>query len=209
MTRTEPKTGNVKATRDDWLAAARDLLVQGGVSSVKILTLSQRLNVSRSSFYWYFQDRPDLLNALLTAWEVRNTQTIVDACARDARTITEGVCNFFRCFVDPASFDQGLDFGVRAWSRQDSAVHARIEAADAARLDAIEAMFTRHGYAPDEANARARILYFMQLGYHALDMTEPMQTRLARVEAYQLGFTGAEADPQAVADFRAFAMRFA
>lgn len=203
------KLGNIKATRDDWLNAARDLLVQGGVSQVKILTLSQMLKVSRSSFYWYFEDRTDLQNALLDGWEQRNTQTIVDACDKSQSSITEGACNFFRCFIDPASFDQGLDFAIRGWSRHDDNVAARIHAADEARLTAIQRMFERHGYAPKDANARARILYYMQLGYHALDVAEPMDVRMDRVEAYLLGFTGQDADPRALQHFREFAMQYA
>jgi AcrR family transcriptional regulator len=37
------------------------------------VALGARLGVSRSSFYWYFESRQDLLDALLDAWEVRNT----------------------------------------------------------------------------------------------------------------------------------------
>ena len=70
----------------------------------------------------------------------------------------------------------------------------RIDAADAARIAAVTAMFARYGYDAYEADTRARILYFMQLGYHALDQTEPMETRLSRTEGYLRGFTGAEPD---------------
>ena len=47
--------GNSKVTRDEWLQAARDILVTKGASDVKVLTLSKRLGVARSSFYWYFE----------------------------------------------------------------------------------------------------------------------------------------------------------
>jgi hypothetical protein len=79
-----------------------------------------------------------------------------------------------------------------------SALRARVDAADAARIEAVTAMFARHGYAPAEADARARILYFMQLGYHALDVREPIDTRLSRVAPYLKGFTGVEPDTDAV-----------
>jgi hypothetical protein len=100
------------------------------------------------------------------------------------------VCNFFRCFVQPDIFDQGLDFAVREWSRRDVSVRARIDAADQARLVAVTRMFERHEYAPEDAEVRARILYFMQLGYHALDVAEPMAERASRVRGYLTGFTG-------------------
>ncbi|WP_425039510.1 TetR/AcrR family transcriptional regulator [Primorskyibacter sp. S187A] len=196
-----PLAGHTKVTREDWLAMARDTLVHDGADQVKILTLAQRMGVSRSSFYWYFRNRTDLLHALLDEWEARNTARITAHCARPAATITEAVCNFFRCFVDPASFDQGLDFAVREWTRRDEALRARVDAADAARIKAVTEMFIRHGYDPEEADARARILYFMQLGYHALDVREPMDLRLSRVGPYLKGFTGQEPCADALAAF--------
>ena len=201
-----PLVGHIKVTREDWLNMARDALVTGGVGEVKVLTLATRLEVSRSSFYGYFKSRKDLLQALLEDWERRNTRTIVDHCQMPARNITEGLCNFFRCFVDPALFDRGLDFAVREWSRRDMGVRKRIDAADATRLEAVIGLFARHGYAPVEADARARILYFMQLGYHALEVHEPMDLRMSRIEPYILGFSGRPADPEAVAAFRDFAL---
>lgn len=199
--------GQTKATRADWLNAARDILVSEGVGEVKILTLSHRLSVSRSSFYWYFENRQDLLDHLLDEWEARNTRSILDRTRQSAGSINAALCNFFQCFVDPRLFDSGLDFAVREWARRDRTVRKRIDAADHARLEAIQAMFARHGYASDEADTRARILYFMQLGYHALDVYEPMEERLKRVAGYLHGFTGVEPRPDEIAEFRAFTER--
>ncbi|MEL7131482.1 MAG: TetR/AcrR family transcriptional regulator [Pseudomonadota bacterium] len=201
--------GNSKVTREEWLLAARDTLVSKGASDVKILALSNQLGVSRSSFYWYFENRADLLNALLQEWEARNTQCIVEKCALDAESIAQSVCHFFECFIDPKLFDQGLDFAVREWSRRDRSIRAKIDEADRIRLEAVTVFFERHGYDTEEADARARILYFMQLGYHALDIKESFEMRMSRLDAYLLGFTGKKADPALVAGFRrlAFAVR--
>jgi len=109
----DPLVGHVKVTRDDWINVARYILVNEGISQVKVLTISERLEVSRSSFYWYFESRTDLLNALLDDWEKRNTATIIKYCDMEAATIGIAICSFFRCFVDPHLFDRGLDFAVR------------------------------------------------------------------------------------------------
>jgi AcrR family transcriptional regulator len=203
----DPLVGHIKVTREDWLNVARDVLVSDGVAEVKVLALGTRLEVSRSSFYGYFKSRKHLLDELLDDWENRNTRTIIDMVRAPAVSITEGVCNFFRCFIDPDLFDRGLDFAIREWSRRDGAVRQRIDAADAARLKAVGAMFERFGYSETDADARARILYFMQLGYHALELREPMDARMARLEGYLRGFTGIEPDDEIVADFRAFVQR--
>lgn len=186
----EPLVGHIKVTREDWLNVARDILVSDGVGEVKVLAIGDRLGVSRSSFYWYFKSRKDLLDALIADWETRNTAAIIAHCQLKSATITEAVCNFFRCFFDADHFDQGLDFAVREWSRRDGKVRKRIDLADNARIAAIDEMYQRHGYSVYDADIRARILYFMQLGYHALDQTEPFDERLKRTEGYLLAFTG-------------------
>ena len=200
----DPLVGHVKVTRDDWLNIARDVLVSDGVAEVKILTLADRLQVSRSSFYWYFENRADLLNALLEEWAARNTAKIVTHCQLPAANMTEALCNFFRCFIDPELFDQGLDFAVREWARRDDGLRKQVDAADATRLDAIIAMFGRFDYGEKEADARARILYFMQLGYHALEVRETMDTRMSRLEPYIEGFSGRKVDADALASFLEF-----
>lgn len=210
LTRDDPDTppliGNVKVTRADWLNLARDVLVNDGVGELKILSLASRLKVSRSSFYWYFKNRGELLSALLEEWESRNSQSIIRHCEMEAADVTEAACNFFRCFVDDSLFDTRLDFAVREWARRDPKVRTRIDAADKARLNAIMDMYVRMGYAAPEADARARVLYFMQLGYHALDVRETMQTRVRRVPAFLECFTGVEPSEAAVREFTQFAM---
>lgn len=199
--------GHIKVTRDDWLEAAQAALIRDGVDTVKVLALATQLDVSRSSFYWYFKNRDELLADLLDHWEERNTRSIGRQCAFDAGCINEAACNFFRCFIDPALFDRGLDFAVRAWARQDADVRLRIDAADATRLKALEAMFMRHGCDETEADWRARMIYFMQLGYHALEVQETMEVRMARLPGYLEGFTGRVPSQAVLDDFTAFARR--
>lgn len=202
----DPLAGNIKVTREDWLNLARDVLVHEGAGELRVMTLAGKLSVSRSSFYWYFKNRKDLLAALLDDWDARNTRSIIDQCALPARNINEAVSNFFRCFVSDDLFDPRLDFAVREWSRRDPAVRARIDAADQERLKAVIALFVRHGYPEQEADARARIVYFMQIGYHALELRESIEERLGRAEEFLRAFTGVKPDKETLETFRDYAI---
>ncbi|MEM9969929.1 MAG: TetR/AcrR family transcriptional regulator [Pseudomonadota bacterium] len=197
-----PLTGNVKVTRADWLNAALATLKSDGVERVKVLALADLLGVSRSSFYWYFRDRDDLLKALLTHWEDTNTAALIGQAEATARTVTGACCNVFRCFVNPVLFDIALDFTVRDWARRDAAVRAALEASDARRLDALQAMFARYGYGETDALVRARTLYYMQIGYIDADLREPMAERLRLNPYYITTFTGRDADARDLAAFR-------
>lgn len=184
--------GNVKATRENWLEAALEILISDGVESVRILTLGRRLGVSRSSFYWYFESRQDLLDQLLQQWRNKNTRFIVERALRPASSITQGVLNVFECWVDERLFNPRLDFAIRAWARHSPDVRAIIDDADNERLEAIRQMYLRQGYHEPDAFVRARVLYFMQIGYYSLEIVEPMKNRLSLVPAYLRGFTGRE-----------------
>ncbi|WP_147125321.1 TetR/AcrR family transcriptional regulator [Shimia ponticola] len=202
----EPLVGNVKATRADWLNHARNILITDGEKQVKILTLANRLGVSRSSFYWYFKSREDLLDALLSDWADTNPGAMVRQASLPARSIHAAICNFFHCVVNPALFDTALDFAVRDWARRAPHVRARLDQADHSVISALRDMFARHGYADPEAITRARVLFYMQLGYHSAEVSEPMVDRIAQLGPYLQAFSGTDPDAQVVADFTAYAL---
>ncbi|MEM9577559.1 MAG: TetR/AcrR family transcriptional regulator [Pseudomonadota bacterium] len=197
--------GNIKATREDWLALAKEVLVRDGIEGVKIKPLGETLNVSRSSFYWYFNSRQDLLDALLEHWQATNTKSLVEMAGRPARTITEAVGNVFRCVINPALFDPRLDFAIRDWARRSEAVHRVLRASEEERLTALEQMFARFDYPALEVITRARILYYMQIGYDDAQLNEPMETRNRLMPAYLVGFTGQTPTKDEIAALRDYA----
>ena len=199
-TRQKP-AGNVKVTREDWLNIALQVLISDGVQSVRVLPLANRLDVSRSSFYWYFKSRQDLLDHLLAYWEEKNTRNLIEHCELPTSSITEGALNITECWVVDELFDPLLDFAVREWSRRDANVRKVLDKADDARIEAIRQVFLRHGYEPVEAFIRARVFYFTQIGYYALDLKEPIADRLSYLHAYMKTATGCEAEPHLLEAF--------
>ncbi|TPN57977.1 TetR/AcrR family transcriptional regulator [Mesorhizobium sp. B1-1-4] len=194
-------TGNIKVTREDWLKLALETLISDGVESVRVQTLGQKLDVSRSSFYWYFKSRQDLLDQLLDYWRQTNTRFIVERAARPSATVIRGVMSIFECWVDEKLFDPQLDFAIRAWARRSPVIRRALDEADEERVNAIRDMFRRHGYDEEDAFVRARVLYFMQIGYYSLELDEPMSSRLPHVASYLRSFTGQEPTAQDVEDF--------
>ena len=200
----EPLVGNVKVTREDWLNVAMDVLITDGVEQVKVLALAERMHVSRSSFYWYFKSRQDLLDALLKTWEQTNTAAMVARAEASADTITAAVLNVFHCIANPALFNTALDFAVRDWARRSGKVRSLLDRSDARRVEALTKMFARYGCPDLEAMTRAKVLYYMQLGY---DMAEPNESHAHRLQMtpyYLKVFTGVEPSDEELADFAAF-----
>ena len=203
-----PLVGNIKVTRQDWLNVALDVLVSDGVERVKVLTLADRMQVSRSSFYWYFKSRQALLDALLEQWQAKNTAGMVAQAQQPAQPITEAVLNVQRCVVNTRLFDTALDFAVRDWSRRSDKVRDILDRSDARRVDAIRDMFMRHGFGETEALTRARVLYYMELGYDMAQLGETPAQRLALVPHYLFVFTGQHAPSGEIDAFATYARHY-
>jgi AcrR family transcriptional regulator len=200
----EPLVGNVKVTREDWLNVALDVMISEGIDQVKVLVLGERLGVSRSSFYWYFKTRQDLLDALLDRLHKANTAAMVERAGAPAPSITAAVCNVFHCAVNTSLFDTDADFALRDWARRSGAVRHVQDMADEKRLGALTAMFARYDYDADEAFTRARVLYYMQIGYNTAELHEPMAERLRLIPFYLKAFTGREPGQKEIDDFHAY-----
>ena len=203
MTQTADMATGWRGSREGWLEAAYDALVREGIDAVKILPLATRLQLSRTSFYWFFANRGALLEALAERWEERTTAPLVAAAASYAETETEAMLNVIACFLQPGAFDVRLEFAVRSWALGDPAVMARLRAADTQRLAALSAMLESWGHAPEDADVRARTIYLTQIGYISMQTEESLATRIASVPAYVEIFTGRCPEERELARFRA------
>lgn len=192
-----------KGSRDAWLDAAFALLLESGVDSVKVLPLAKRLNVSRTSFYWFFKDREALLHALIERWREKNTPGLVHQTGAYAESIAEAILNVFDCWLNAGLFDSQLEFAIRSWALQSDEVSREIEAADETRIEALTRMFVEHGYDPLAANVRGRTIYLTQIGYISMNTQEALETRMRRIPAYVEIFTGQAPQPHELRRFYA------
>lgn len=173
-----------------WLQAAHDALLESGVEAVKILPLAKRLRLSRTSFYWFFKDREELLAALLERWRDKNTGNLVRQSEAYAESIAEAMLNVFDCWFDDDLFDSRFEFAMRSWALQSDEILAEVREADQQRMDALRAMFERFGRDALSADVRARTTYLIQIGYISMQTKEDIAVRMARIPQYVEIFTG-------------------
>ncbi|MBS0573388.1 MAG: TetR/AcrR family transcriptional regulator [Proteobacteria bacterium] len=179
-----------RGSKELWLDAAFDSLIDSGIEAVRIQTLAQKLRLSRTSFYWFFQDREELLAAVLERWRSKNTGNLVRQAQAYAENIVEAALNVFDCWHDAALFDSRCEYAVRAWALRSPEVAVEVAEADAVRIEALKAMFRRFGHDEMPADVRARTLYLTQIGYISMRTEEGEAQRMLRVPDYVRIFTG-------------------
>ncbi|MBN9071207.1 MAG: TetR/AcrR family transcriptional regulator [Rhizobiales bacterium] len=173
-----------------WLEAACEALLESGVEAVKILPLAKRLGLSRTSFYWFFKDREELLSALVARWRDKNTGNLVRQTEAYAESLTEAMLNVFDCWLNTDLFDSQFEFAVRSWALQAPEILAEVRKADQTRIEALTRMFIRFGYEETVADVHARATYMVQIGYISMQSAEDIAVRMKRIPEYIAIYTG-------------------
>ncbi|MCP8937637.1 TetR/AcrR family transcriptional regulator [Alsobacter sp. SYSU M60028] len=183
--------------RADWIAAARATLIEQGVAAVKVDALARRLGVTRGSFYWHFKSRDALLSALREEWRRSTVAPFAEALESDRDRPAVQLLRFCRVWLDEKRYDPRFDAALRDWARSAPEVDRLVRAADDERLDMLRGLFARLGYEAREAEARARILYYHQVGHYALHIVEPAALRRELLPHYFRVLAGFPIPPDA------------
>ena len=187
--------------RADWLRAAMLCLMEDGINAVQITRLSTSIGASRGSFYWHFKSRQELLDGMLNEWLAVNGQRLKQILDQ-ADSLDCGIMSFFAIWTNPDNFNSPLEQAVRDWARLDDRVLELVRGEDTKRIAIIAALFQRFNYLPQEALVRARVLYFAQVGYFAMNPDEVMEERMSMLDDYFFAFTGKVLDPTVGSSFR-------
>ena len=181
---TKSITPRQRGSKELWLDAAYDLLISSGIDAVKVMPLAKTLNLTRTGFYWYFEDIAELHNAMIQRWEDKNTVHLLARCKAEAGNICEALFNLMDCWLDKDLFDARLDLAIRNWARVDANLQRRLDAADMLRIAGVTDMFLRFGYSNEQSEVRGLTVIYTQIGYISMRVTENPKERLARVQHY-------------------------
>ena len=178
--------------REGWIGGARKLLIKNGISNVKIEPLAKKLKVTTGSFYWHFKGRQDLHDALLQDWADTNTaplQEAVDAAGPDPR---QQYMTFFGAWVLERDYDPAYDGAIRDWARTSKKVANKLREIDDDRIALLTRIMNNFGYEGTAAEIRARVTYYHQVGYFAMNVMETSERRLALAPFYAEVLTGSD-----------------
>ena len=178
------KSRQVQLGKQDWLRVAKTMLIKNGIAEVKIERIAAKLKVTIGSFYWHFSGRPALYDAIIEDWLATNTKPLEDAVKNAGHDPRHQYLAFFGVWVLERNFDPNYDNAIRMWSRISPQIAAVVTKVEAARIEILFGIYQRFGFKADEAQMRARVTYYHQVGYYALNIHEATEQRLALAPDY-------------------------
>jgi AcrR family transcriptional regulator len=181
--------------REDWLITARKLLIAEGFNAVRVERLAKVLGVTRGGFYWRFKKLGELQQALVEDWRRSNSRSLL-AATRGPGGLSRRFDRVVQVWLHELDYDHAWDTAMREWGRADPVVANVVHEVDDERLAALQAMFAEAGLPNDAALVRARVLYYHQVGYYAMDVRESMARRRALLPLYKAALSGL--DPEAL-----------
>lgn len=167
-----------RLTRQDWIDAAFDLLIEGGIGSVSIDQLAGRLGITRGSFYHHFSGREDMLQAVLDYWAEGWTYKVREQISNLGLDPATTLLALMRTIRKTGA--SALDAPFRAWALHDPMARKVVKEVDEARLAFIRSQFLVLGFNGIDAENRARLLLNYEMAAPAMyaEMTEEECDRL-------------------------------
>ena len=161
-----------RLSRDDWLDQDFWAVVAGGFENVKVLTIAEKLKVTRGSFYWHFSDHADLIRSLLLRWKLQ--QTALDQKldsqrsgnpVKDLEDVVDAAFSQAGATLENLRFEQAL----RSLSHQNSEAAQMLVEIDTERMKLFESKFMAIVKDVKKARDLSALLYLAIVGsYQAL-----------------------------------------
>jgi AcrR family transcriptional regulator len=169
------KKKSTRLSREDWLAAALEVLYGEGVGKVSIVRIARDLGVTSGSFYWHFKDRNDLLQGLLGFWVRSQTATIFEKVEQFEGTPSD---RLFKLMEMLTLGEEGrYEVAVRAWAGFDDMAAQVVRGTDKRRIEWLRGTFRELGFSGNEAEMRARLFVYYQLAEPSILWREPKNKR--------------------------------
>jgi len=163
-----------RTPRSQWIDEGLKALATGGPDAVRIDVLAKTLGVTRGGFYWHFDDRQALLDAMLETWERRSIDEVLERVESEggdarARVRLAGILTFREELLL-------VDLAVRDWARRDEAVAHRLRRVDDRRMDYLRAQIGTVCPDPDEVEARTLLAFTLAIGNHFVSRRSRAET---------------------------------
>jgi AcrR family transcriptional regulator len=175
-----------RLTREAWLAKALDTLAEDP-EHLQVDEIARRLQVSKGSFYWHFENRADFVHALAEYWRDTNTLTVADAARHHVGSPEERLYQLMRRIVEEKAAQ--YDLAVRAWVRHEPDILPVIREVDAIRFQTVREIFSDIGFEEPDLSVRTRVFVVAHSFDQLLTIGRSREEALEELDARHAFFT--------------------
>ena len=149
------KNNKVRVSKAEWLEKALDILEEDGLEEVKVDRLAKELKVSRSGFYWHFENRQALLRAMLEYWEEEFTTVVTANSAVLKSNPRDRIYKTMKMILE--SNLTRMELAMRASAEKDPLAMEILNRVYQKRLDFLRAAFAELGFEGNDLEMRAHL----------------------------------------------------
>lgn len=151
-------TGRV--SKRQWLDAALKVLVSEGIAAVRIVNLARRLKISKSGFYWHFENREELLSEMRRYWVDEFSQRIIAEVLGTEIQLKEKLLMVVQ--ILRAKEASKYDLAFTSWAQTDPIVRELLNSVRNMRIEFVKGLLSENGYTGVALESRARlfVVYF-------------------------------------------------
>lgn len=172
----------IQLDREAWVSAATEVLAEEGIAGLRVEVLAKRLKVTKGSFYWHFQDRRDLLIAILQQWKEGRIRDIIKQTTAEKGKELAQIYHVIDVYsTNRSRRGMMIELAVRDWARRDAEAGAIVAEVDDVRLRCARGLFLACGVPIEEASSRCMLLYAYVFGV-SLMIYEKFDTDVARLK---------------------------
>ncbi len=146
-------------TKRRWLEEGFAILEEVGAEALTIETLTNRLGVTKGSFYHHFTNYQDFKESLLIFFAEERTLQIIRV-AEKATSAQEKMDRVLQATLKPSR----LEVAIRAWALQDSLIRNHQQRIDQQRLAYLEELAYAQIGDRRQATQMARLFYSIYVG---------------------------------------------
>jgi AcrR family transcriptional regulator len=151
-------------TEEQWIQAGMECFAKGGAEAIVIEKMASALRCSKSSFYWYFNDRTVFLQRVVEEWRRRATLQVIESSSEEPDVDRQLRSLLYRMF----SVTQRGDFlfFLRSLSEKEAMYRSTLDEVEELRMRYAKDLLVRKGLGEERAFRLSFMLYHYYLGWY-------------------------------------------
>lgn len=188
--RDEDSAASGRVSRQNWIDIAVSNLAKDSVAALRVDELAEQLGVTKGSFYWHFENREALLQAVLLWWRDLMTNQMPELLAKLPNDPRQRIEKIIRIGLSSGPSVPGgpFELSLRDWARRDAKVRKIVNEVDEARVHLLVDLYGQLGLSATQARDYAHAHMAFVIGDRMTSVDDDPQElrRRRRIAVYLL-----------------------